>query len=1465
VRQLRALIGAAVTFSLILSFGSTPMASATPAPPPPPSGSAPQSATQCPTNDLGTDTTARDLCFDGANVHARGRLTPGPGCLQARPPYPYIYRMAECGGSGDGIEYIAQARALSYLTDRVDPGRLESRGGITPDLQWELSLAGTQLRHDIDVYDHTVVDGPVDVIEAKVTFRGKYKGAPKQLANYVAMLRGIGVLARPGVVLNGYDDVFEQYTDVKKCQDGARRVATYHAYMDPAAPGILRVDKRKQTRCEDNSTDPDNADGAGSESGDHSRRPPIFIPGVNRDGDDNTPNDGPTPTPVGQPAPAPVGAGNESIPECNWICIDDDGVSFGLPDGSIDQFNEWMERQGRWYKDAWDGVGWFAKNVWEGMNITAHDLATALGDPHLSTVDGLHYDMQSVGEFDFAHSARYGMDIQLRFTPHTNWSGADQAAIRIRDHTVQFGQDGSMLLDGQPYDIAMNGMLLLYGNAGILHLQHGSLTRYVVVFPGPGLRPIFTWQPGPVSAAVNLYYPKSPDSDLTGLVGNGNADPGDDLKLRDGTQLPANASPALLDGSYADSWRVTDATSLFTYSGGQSTGTYTDRSFPPNVVTIHTLSPTEFSLGSQACADAGVGAGPRFDDCVVDVALTQNTDFAATAAERATVAVDPSAVSTSTAGNLSADFEGDPLPTNLLPGRVTADPATTRFAGPFSGRDTYRFYVPALPKHLTGQLSFDLVAAGNWGSDADTEQVSVDLDRTQVWTQAFAPGAVTPVRTGTLAGGQPFAVYRVTIPITHSAEQLEAVVRATGVDGLAGQGFGVDNLSLHLDVVPPQVFNTSLPLTVSSNSPGAGAGNLETAAAEDQYTFTLTARGSVFVDARTCQDSVYLAWKLVSDTTGKAVGSANLCSDKQVDDLPAGPYRLVVDPDGGHIGTYALSVIAVPPPQSFNVGLPFTVSNGSPGAGAGNLETVASQDQYVFTVESGQSIYVDAQTCISSIYLAWKLVDSGGHPVAAANLCSDGQVDSPPPGQYRLTVAPDLGHTGGYGLAVFVVPAPQVFDVNLPATVSNGVPAAGAGNLETKASQDQYRFSVPAGQSVAVDDTSCLGTTYLAWSIVNDVTGAPVLSSSLCTDRQTPLPAGTYRLVVTPDQEHTGGYALTIQLVPPPQVFQVTALPLTISNGVPAAGAGNLETPTAQDQYVFSVSSGQSLYLDAQTCISSIFLAWNLLNDTTGAVVGSSTLCTDKEVDGLPAGTYRLVVLADQGHAGTYGMQVITVPQPQAFNVMLPATISNGVPGAGAGNLETKASKDVYTFGITSGQSVYVDDQTCFGSVFFAWTLVSVSSGATVASSTLCTDMRVDGLAPGSYRLVVSPDQEHIGTYGLQIVVAPPAQVFPVTLPVAVSNGVPAAGAGNLEAKGSRDEYPFTLTATRTVTVDVQTCPGGSSFLNWSLVNDTTKASVRSGGCADATITALPAGSYRLLVTPGSEHTGTYSLGLSAT
>ena len=117
---------------------------------------------------------------------------------------------------------------------------------------------------------------------------------------------------------------------------------------------------------------------------------------------------------------------------------------------------------------------------------------------------------------------------------------------------------------------------------------------------------------------------------------------------------------------------------------------------------------------------------------------------------------------------------------------------------------------------------------------------------------------------------------------------------------------------------------------------------------------------------------------------------------------------------------------------------------------------------------------------------------------------------------------------------------------------------------------------------------------------------------------------------------------------------------------------------------------------------------------------------------------------------GTGGTLIASVA-PQSFNVTLPAMISNGVPQAGAGNLETAASEDQYRFTTTSAGSVKLAFSTCSAALgTVSWALVNASTGATVASNaSSCATTTVPSM-PGGFMVSVMGNAK-IGTYKVTI------------------------------------------------------------------------------------------------------------------
>lgn len=100
------------------------------------------------------------------------------------------------------------------------------------------------------------------------------------------------------------------------------------------------------------------------------------------------------------------------------------------------------------------------------------------GDPHLRTLDGLAYDMQSVGEFHLVRIPDHGVDIQARFSPVSGFfippgtgSEISHLAFRLNGFEVELDKRGRAIVNGEPTRIPNDGWLYFNGGATILRFD----------------------------------------------------------------------------------------------------------------------------------------------------------------------------------------------------------------------------------------------------------------------------------------------------------------------------------------------------------------------------------------------------------------------------------------------------------------------------------------------------------------------------------------------------------------------------------------------------------------------------------------------------------------------------------------------------------------------------------------------------------------------------------------------------------------------------------------------------------------------------------------------------------------------------------------------------------------------------------------------------------------------------------
>jgi hypothetical protein len=263
--------------------------------------------------------------------------------------------------------------------------------------------------------------------------------------------------------------------------------------------------------------------------------------------------------------------------------------------------------------------------------------AGSFGDPHLVTYDSLSYDFQAAGDYVVAEDATKGFEIQYRFARRLSGSAAVSynrgVAARVGGSVIAFGDtaetafgtDMPATLDGVDLDVTTAPRNL----PGAATVRLDGADRVVRWADGTELRV------GPRSVYSSSFVTVSPArrGQIRGLFGNADGDGGNDLTARDGTVVTNSREPEQLYGSFGASWRAQGTASLFRTPLPNLIGLPVN---PSSITSISELSADARAFAERTCRARGLQPGAGLEQCILDVGITGDADFADLAAEQAT-------------------------------------------------------------------------------------------------------------------------------------------------------------------------------------------------------------------------------------------------------------------------------------------------------------------------------------------------------------------------------------------------------------------------------------------------------------------------------------------------------------------------------------------------------------------------------------------------------------------------------------------------------------------------------------------------------------------------------------------------------------------------------------------------------------------------------------------------------------
>jgi hypothetical protein len=474
---------------------------------------------------------------------------------------------------------------------------------------------------------------------------------------------------------------------------------------------------------------------------------------------------------------------------------------------------------------------------------------------------------------------------------------------------------------------------------------------------------------------------------VRGLFGNFDGDPANDVATRGGAvlKLPEWGDPAYREVMYCqfgDSWRVPADASLFDRPAQKQPPSCHD--FPATVATMATIPALDRARADALCRAANLRDVAFLDDCTFDVGLTGNPAFALQAAEAASAALLPGS---SESFAISIGMTVQPDQPSPGAGRIDQPRAVDRYA--FEATTGQIVYLDALDSCTPNNVAIQ------WSMvDPSGEPVS------SVLKSAAVPACFDFGRIAIRQGG------------TYTIEVSAAGV-ATG-----------DYSFVVRDVPLDGHYQIAVGDSVGPDQPASGAGIIDAPGAIDRYTLDAPEGTVVYAQMTEPCREPYLTWSMTAADgrllpTKRGTTVDPICFDLDGVTLTGPPpYQIVVGATADQTGRYGFKVWKVPPVEQFVISPGVEVGHGSPGPGAGSIESPGAVDHYTFQGTAGRTLAVNVLSAPTDCRLRYSILDPHRDTVTAGQILCHGLEGRPVrltlTGSYELIVVGNAAATGPY-------------------------------------------------------------------------------------------------------------------------------------------------------------------------------------------------------------------------------------------------------------------------------------------------------------------------------------------------------------------------------------------------------------------------------------------------------------------